>query len=142
MQNKMYQNILIAIDINADYQQILARGLEVADSPADVSVIHVTPPEVYFSPYGAAAPMDMVSDARNKAAEKLSAVARDNGISENQTYVNVGHPSDEIHNLAEEINADLIVIGTHGQRGLRLLLGSTANAVLHGVSCDVLVIRV
>jgi universal stress protein A len=36
----------------------------------------------------------------------------------------------------------LIVIGTHGQKGLQLLLGSTANAVLHGAGCDVLAVRI
>jgi universal stress protein A len=35
-----------------------------------------------------------------------------------------------------------IVIGTHGQKGLQLLLGSTANAVLHGAGCDVLSVRI
>jgi universal stress protein A len=44
--------------------------------------------------------------------------------------------------MAEKINADLIVVGTHGQSGLRLLLGSTANAVLHGVKTDVLAVKV
>ncbi len=41
-----------------------------------------------------------------------------------------------------DIDFDLIIIGTHGQHGIALLLGSTANAVLHGVSCDVLAVRV
>ncbi|GGW75630.1 universal stress protein [Alteromonas halophila] len=142
MQNAMYKKILVAIDINADYQHILARGLKVAASPADISLLHVTPPEIFFSPYGVAAPLDLASDAREKASEKLTAVASEHGIVKDNTFVNVGHPADEIHSLAEELGCDLIVIGTHGQRGLRLLLGSTANAVLHGVNCDVLVVRV
>jgi universal stress protein A len=54
----------------------------------------------------------------------------------------MGNPADEIHNMANEIQADLIVIGKHGQSGLKLLLGSTANAVLHGVNCDVLAVKV
>jgi universal stress protein A len=37
---------------------------------------------------------------------------------------------------------DLIVMGTHGQSGLKLLLGSTANSVLHGAGCDILAVRV
>ena len=35
-----------------------------------------------------------------------------------------------------------IVIGSHGRHGLALLLGSTANSVLHGASCNVYVVRV
>jgi len=44
--------------------------------------------------------------------------------------------------LAEKINADLIVLGTHGRHGLGLMLGSTANAVLHGAPCNVLTVMV
>jgi len=52
-----------------------------------------------------------------------------------------GDPSDEIQNFANEIHADLIVIVTHGRSGIKLLLGSTANAVLHGVKQDVLAVH-
>ena len=48
----------------------------------------------------------------------------------------------EIHSKAEEIGADLIVVGSHGRYGLALLMGSTANGVLHGATCDVLAVRV
>jgi len=51
-------------------------------------------------------------------------------------------PETEIHTLANEIGADLIVVGSHGRHGLALLLGSTANGVLHGAPCDVLAVRV
>jgi universal stress protein A len=43
---------------------------------------------------------------------------------------------------AKEHGADLIVVGSHGRHGLALLLGSTANAVLHGAPCDVLAVRI
>ena len=35
-----------------------------------------------------------------------------------------------------------LVVGSHGRHGLALLLGSTANAVLHGAPCDVLAVRI
>ena len=44
--------------------------------------------------------------------------------------------------LAEQLDVDLIVVGSHGRYGLALLMGSTANGVLHGASCDVLAVRV
>ena len=37
---------------------------------------------------------------------------------------------------------DVIVVGSHGKHGLALLLGSTANGVLHGANRDVLAVRV
>ena len=42
---------------------------------------------------------------------------------------------------AKEQTCDLIVVGSHGRHGLALLLGSTANDVLHGAPCDVLAVR-
>ena len=53
-----------------------------------------------------------------------------------------GRPEAEIHRVAEEQNVDVIVVGSHGRHGLALLLGSTANGVLHGATTDVLAVRV
>ncbi|WP_292363901.1 universal stress protein, partial [Methylophaga sp. UBA1464] len=36
---------------------------------------------------------------------------------------------------------DLIVVGSHGRKGIKMLLGSTANAILHHARCDVLAVR-
>ncbi|MCY1401873.1 Universal stress protein family protein [compost metagenome] len=56
-------------------------------------------------------------------------------------HLTYGQPRQEIHNLAKEDGCDLIVVGSHGRHGLALLLGSTANDVLHGAPCDVLAVR-
>ena len=47
-----------------------------------------------------------------------------------------------IQEVGKKEGIDLIVLGTHGQRGVQLLLGATANSVLHGSACDVLAVRV
>lgn len=49
---------------------------------------------------------------------------------------------EKLNEIANEIKADLIVIGTHGRSGIKRLLGSTANAVLHGTKQDVFAVRV
>ncbi|MCV6604433.1 MAG: universal stress protein, partial [Porticoccaceae bacterium] len=51
-------------------------------------------------------------------------------------------PAHELHRYAEENQVDLIVVGSHGRHGLALLLGSTANGVIHGAGCDVLAVRI
>lgn len=54
-----------------------------------------------------------------------------------------GRPAAEINAHAEQVRADLIVVGSHGRQGMsRVMLGSTANGVLHGATCDVLTIRI
>jgi len=54
-----------------------------------------------------------------------------------------GKPASEIKRLAESLHVDLLVIGSHGQGAVKAaVLGSTANAVLHGIHCDVYTVRV
>jgi universal stress protein A len=56
--------------------------------------------------------------------------------------VTVGRAADEIARVADEQKVDLIVMGTHGRRGLsRLLLGSVAEGVLRRVACPVLFVK-
>ncbi len=55
-------------------------------------------------------------------------------------HVRGGQPADEILAFAEAKGADLIVLGTHGRRGVRrLVLGSVAEAVMHNAPCPVMV---
>lgn len=57
-------------------------------------------------------------------------------------YVTTGAPSDCIVSLAAAVDADLIVLGTHGRHGLeRVLLGSVAEEVVRRAPCGVFVIR-
>lgn len=57
-------------------------------------------------------------------------------------YVTTGNPSDCIVSLASGVDADLIVLGTHGRQGLeRMLLGSVAEEVVRRAPCGVFVIR-
>jgi universal stress protein A len=140
MQN--YQKILIALDVFAEYDAVLERGLKMADNIADVFLIHVTLPHVYFEPYGAAFETEVAADIQAQSRDKLNKIAQEHGIAEDNARSAIGYAADEIKSYAEEINADLIVIGTHGRSGLKLLLGSTANGVLHGVKRDVLAVKV
>jgi nucleotide-binding universal stress UspA family protein len=57
-------------------------------------------------------------------------------------HIALGDAAQEILQMAARIDADLIFVGSHGHRGLqRLLLGSTAERVVRGASCPVLVVR-
>ena len=78
---------------------------------------------------------------KSASRQKRNSKHRHN-IPVSHTHVVVGAAADEIHAAAEKLGSDLIVIGTHGRSGMRLLLGSTANAVLHGVKTDVLAVKV
>ena len=137
-----YQNILVALDIFSDHKKVLERGLSLAQKPAQLSLVYVTFPHVYFESYGVGVGADFVNDNQKSAKATLLEMAEPHNIPDDQIYAPIGSPVDEIHLLSESVKADLIVMGTHGQSGLKLLLGSTANGVLHGVKCDVLAVKI
>ena len=57
-----------------------------------------------------------------------------------QTHAVPGDPADVVLMVAEEVEADLIVIGNRGMRGARRVLGSVPNSIAHGAQCSVLVV--
>jgi universal stress protein A len=78
----------------------------------------------------------------DQARSHLAEFATTLGIPPERQHLIFGRPESEIQRTAEAAGADVIVVGSHGRHGLALLLGSTANGVLHGASCDVLAVRV
>jgi universal stress protein A len=101
-------------------------------------------PTTYIQPYLYPMEFNAIDDSERMslAHKKLSDIATEFGITESNVFVKMGVTADEIKEMANEKNIELIVIGTHGRSGIKLLLGSTANSVLHGVQQDVLAVRV
>ncbi len=136
-----YQKVLIAIDTYGEYETVIQRAREVTGADSELSLIYVHEPFYYGDMlYAGSVEIEQQTNARAKTV--LAEIAQPLGIPEDRQYIETGRPASEIHAKAEAISADLIVMGTHGRHGLQLMLGSTANAVLHGVKCDVLAVRV
>lgn len=139
-----YQKILIAIDLSEDSTAVVQRGRAVADPiGAEVHLIHVIEPLSFA--YGGDIPMDfsgIQQEIQQQATQQLRRFAESNKIDAQHQHIVLGKPEVEIHAKAEELGTDLIVVGSHGRHGLALLMGSTANGVLHGAICDVLAVRV
>jgi nucleotide-binding universal stress UspA family protein len=77
----------------------------------------------------------------NLILDAAAADARKDGI-EVQTHPVEADPADAILNVAEETNADLIVVGNKGMTGARrYLLGSVPNNVSHHAPCSVIIVR-
>lgn len=139
-----YNTVLLAIDLSEEAEQVANKAQAVASSHgAKLHIIHVIEPLSFA--YGGDIPMDFSSiqeEVQKQAEQQLEEFSKTHGISAENRHIVIGRPETEIHALAESINADLIVVGSHGRHGLALLLGSTANGVLHGAKCDVLAVRV
>jgi universal stress protein A len=139
-----YKRVLVAIDINAEYKSIIKKALSVCQSPDQLSLAYIPMPTVYIQPYLYGMEYNAIDDSgRMKLArEELETIAEVSGISKENVHLRLGDAADEIKEIANEIDAELIVLGTHGRSGIKVLLGSTANAVLHGVKQDVLAVRI
>ncbi|MCK7597329.1 universal stress protein [Microbulbifer sp. CAU 1566] len=139
-----YNNILVGLDLSKESAQVLDRAAQIAAcSGAQMSLAHIIEPLTFA--YGGDIPMDLSEvqeELQNQAKEQLRRAAAAHQIATERQHVVLGQPATELHRLAEDTGCDLIVIGSHGRHGLALLLGSTANGVLHGASCDVLAVRV
>ena len=139
-----YTRILTAVDLTDDSDEVAERARAIAtNNGAVLHVIHVIEPLSFA--YGGDIPMDfsgIQDEIHQQATAQLETFAEKHGIPSDSRHVVLGQPEVEIHAMAEEIDADLIVVGSHGRYGLALLMGSTANGVLHGASCDVLAVRV
>jgi len=140
-----YNKVLIAIDLSSESTKVIAKARElVAGDSNKLSLVHVV------EPVAAAYPIDayainisrMQEEALEIANERMQEIGRQFEIPAGRQHTVVGSAATEIRALAEECTADLIVIGSHGRSGWKLLLGSTANKVLHGAHCDILTVRV
>jgi len=139
-----YVKILVAVDLSEDSGRIVQRARAVASSAAaQLHIIHVIEPLSFA--YGGDIPMDfsgIQDEIYQQASQQLQRFAENSNIDEAHRHIVMGRPEVEIHAMAEELKADLIVVGSHGRHGLALLMGSTANGVLHGAKRDVLAVRV
>jgi universal stress protein A len=139
-----YAKILVAVDLSEDSSRIVERARAVASgAAAQLHIIHVIEPLSFA--YGGDIPMDfsgIQDEIYQQASQQLQRFAENSNIDKDHRHIVMGRPEVEIHAMAEEIKADLIVVGSHGRHGLALLMGSTANGVLHGAKRDVLAVRV
>ena len=139
-----YRHILVGLDLTDESPEVLQKAANLAETCASrLTIAHVIEPLTFA--YGGDMPIDLseVQDQLQiKAEQELRRLVKNASCTVEQEHVLVGQPATELHYLAKQINADLIVVGSHGRKGFALLLGSTSNSVLHGADCDVLAVRV
>ncbi|WP_372748325.1 universal stress protein [Litorivivens sp.] len=145
---KGYSNILVAVDLSDEAEQVLEEAAALAARyQAEISVIHVAHALTFYGdfPYYAS-PLDSElynqEEIRKILFKELDKLAEPFDITRGSIDVRFGYPPDEIVAKAKHDHADLIVVGSHGRHGIRLLLGSTANSVLHHAECNVLAVRI
>ncbi len=140
-----YQHILLASDFSDHCKDVALKAKKLAQlHQAELSLVHVVDnvPLIDIG-YETVLPFDndMSELLMNAAKDRLERLVAGLDLNCKHQWLEFGSPRDEIVRLAEENGVDLIVVGSHGRHGLKLLLGSTADAVLHYAPCDVLAVR-
>ena len=138
-----YEHILVAVDLTEECDPVIKRAVDLAGTTAKLSLVHIVEPMAMA--FGGDVPMDLSQLQQqqfDQAKERLDRlINKYPALKKDQSHLTYGQPRQEIHHLAKEQGCDMIVVGSHGRHGLALLLGSTANDVLHGAPCDVLAVR-
>jgi universal stress protein A len=138
-----YRKVLIAVDSSDEAIQVLQAAKDLPDiENAEISVLHVAEhPQAAYGQWLVYLPINE-GQLQDKLLERLDERVEKSGLNDAKTQVEFGRAIDEILVVAKNEDADLIVIGSHGRHGIKLVLGSTANGVLHRAECDVLAVRV
>ena len=148
--------IVVGVDYSETGELALTRAFELAAQQplADVHVLNVA------RAYGPMVHLDLPHDVKTLSAEEASQNLKDyveaqierfrvargergpGGFSRAITHLRLDAPAAEIAQLASDLEADIVVVGTHGRRGFsRVLLGSVAEGVVRLSPCPVLVVR-
>jgi universal stress protein A len=141
---KKYTNILLALQLEQKTDnRVIKKAKEFVDQfSASLTLIHaIENLSSYGAAYGVAAGIDLEQILEEEAKAAMTLVANNLNVSKNKQVIKAGPAKHIILEQAKESKSDLIIVGSHGKHGVQLLLGSTANAVLHGADCDVLAVR-
>ena len=141
-----YKKVLLVTDLREDSDIVASRAKCMLDSPdAKLRVLHVMEETVLTAGYEIVPiiPLnnnedEIISGARAKMQELL---ARHNIIADDAHVETALSTRRGILDYCNKTEPDLIVIGRHVRTGLASLLGATADDILPGVNCDVLVVK-
>ncbi|WP_035984931.1 universal stress protein [Leptolyngbya sp. KIOST-1] len=157
----MFKKILVALDNSPHREAVFEKALDLARATqAQLMLCHVLSayedgsPGIPIRSYQAYYPVledstwrlyqqrweefEAQGIAQLRQEQEIAAAA---GVTAEFTQV-TGEPAAMICNVADSWQADLIMVGSHGRRGLsELLLGSVSNYVMHRATCSVLVVH-
>ncbi len=155
----MYQRILVAVDNSSVSQQAFSKAVSLAKAlSSNLHIIHVILPvtQEYQDSSLIAFSGGFYPGETNEVVKETWSNIEASGLSVLQDFCEkskeagvvaeftqkIGQPDHEIVEFAKDWGADLIVVGSHGRRGLNeFVLGSVSNYVLHHVSCSVLLVH-
>lgn len=134
--------VVVPIDFSDESFQALDEARKLVDDAASLHVIHVLP---VLEPAEPGVIWTTVDDAsrRHHAGQALGERLREARYQGINIEIVIGDPGYEVAALAERVQAELIVLPSHGRKGLsRLLIGSVAERIVRLAPCPVLVLKI
>jgi nucleotide-binding universal stress UspA family protein len=143
---------VVGLDFSDLSDRALDQAIEVASlNGGEVHTVYVEPEQPIESVIQGSGPLDSattdaaIEQVRRRTGERIKAVTDKRGqlaLTRAVAHFRRGSPAVEIAQLAADIDADLVVVGSHGRRGVaRVLLGSVAERVSRLARCQVWIIR-
>ena len=135
------KSVLVPIDFSELSYEAIAPAKEYVEAETSLTLIHVLTP---LHPADPAAMWNTLDNEqrKQKVKEFLAKKLCEMGYKKVQMKVAIGDPSTEIIDCAKEIDSDLIVMPSHGRKGVsRFLLGSVAERVVRLSPCPVLILK-
>jgi nucleotide-binding universal stress UspA family protein len=137
--------LLVPVDFSDHQERLLTHARLLAQAyEVSIALLHVVnradPPAAYETEQERPAP-DVLRDRSTQALTEPAASLRDDGL-DVQVEVRHGHPADEILTAADDLDAALLAIATHGRSGVeRMLMGSVAETVIRRAPCPVFTVK-
>lgn len=140
-----YNHLLLAVDFAPETDSVVERARQMMEKcEARLTLLHVVEhlPMSYSGDLILPDDYDLEQELLEVAKKQMAALGERLGVPAAEQHIEIGTTGRTILRLAANLEADLIVLGSHGRHGLAALLGSTARTVLNGASCDVLAVRI
>ncbi len=135
----LYQSVLVAVDLSEEAHQVVARARQLDSGQLHLVYVAEHPITGFGEQTGRNHRVSEIH-IRQEIFPRLQALAND--LPTDHLHIEFGDPADQVHELARRLGCDLVITGSHGKSGLKLLLGSTASSIVHGATCDVLTVRI
>ncbi len=150
-----YKKVMACVDFSPHSKHALRRAMKIAkESKAELVLVNVVDEsalyDLYYDPAGMGFAMTEFSQAGiegsltlvesliDKAKKQMTAMVTEMGLKQEQGVVLTGRPNSTLNTYAEAQEIDLIVMGTHGRRGIDHVLGSSTRYVQSHARCEVL----
>ena len=138
-----YRKILACVDLTDGSDQIAERARDMAARCGGaVTLLHVVE-YVPVEPMGEALlpAVQIEGELVERATRRIAELATRTGLETAERIVRAGNIKSEVVRTAQDLGADLIVLGSRERHGVSILFNQTEDTVLHAAPCDVLAVR-